>query len=93
MGKKFRSGASRFDGYVSRLGQELGHADRLEPLKAYLTGLLLPGERKSFEPMAAKIDARRMSSRYQSMHHFVASAPWEWRPVLAVARDYALEQI
>ena len=93
MGRKSTSGATRFDEYVSRLGEKLGHADRLEPLKAYLTGLLLPGERKSVEPMAAKIDPRRVSSRHQSMHHFVASAPWDWNPVLAVARDYALEQI
>jgi SRSO17 transposase len=43
--------------------------------------------------MAAKIDPRNVSARHQSMHHFVASAPWDWRLVLAVARDYALEQI
>jgi SRSO17 transposase len=93
MGKKVASAASRFDEYVSRLGDEIGHADRLEPLRAYLIGLMLPGERKSVEPMAAKIDPRRISSRHQSMHHFVSSAPWDWQPVLAVARDYALEQI
>ena len=93
MGKKHVAGASRFDEYVNRLGEELGHADRLEPLRAYLTGLMLPGERKSVEPMAAKIDPRRVSSLHQSMHHFVSSAPWDWQPLLAVARDYALEQI
>src|SRR5436190_22256872 len=27
------------------------------------------------------------------MHHFVASAPWEERTALAVARDYALGQL
>ena len=27
------------------------------------------------------------------MHHFVSSAPWDWQPLLAVARDYALEQV
>jgi SRSO17 transposase len=93
MGKKGVSGASRFDEYVNRLAEQLGHADRLEPLRAYLTGLLLPGERKSVEPMAAKVDPRNVSARHQSMHHFVASAPWDWQPLLAVARDYALEQI
>ena len=93
MGGKVGSGASRFDGYVNRLAEQLGHADRLQPLRGYLTGLLLPGERKSIEPMAAKIDPRNVSARHQSMHHFVASAPWDWRPVLAVARDHALEQI
>src|SRR4051812_40298041 len=47
----------RFDDYVGRLGDVLGHADRRAPLRAYTTGLLLPGERKSVEPMAAWDDA------------------------------------
>ena len=93
MGRGSATSASRFDEYIGRLGQQLGHVDRLEPFGAYLTGLMLPGERKSVEPMAAKIDPRRVSSRHQSMHHFVSSAPWDWMPVLAVARDYALEQM
>ena len=46
----------RFDDYVERLGDTLGHADRRGPLRAYTTGLLLPGERKSVEPMAARVD-------------------------------------
>ena len=39
------------------------------PLRAYLTGLLLAGERKSVEPMAARMDPRHVSMRHQSMHH------------------------
>jgi len=31
-----------------------GHEDRRTPLKNYCKGLLLPGERKSIEPMAAR---------------------------------------
>ena len=46
----------RFDDYVERLGDVLGHADRRAPLRAYATGLLLPGERKSVEPMAARVE-------------------------------------
>jgi SRSO17 transposase len=83
----------RFDAYVKRLTAALGHADRIEPLRAYVTGLLLPGERKSVEPMAAKVDPRKVSARHQSMHHFVAAAPWDEQTLLAVARDYALEQL
>ena len=93
MAKSHATASSRFAEYVERLGGVLGHADRLEPLRAYLTGLMLPGERKSVEPMAAKVDPRRVSSRHQSMHHFVASAPWDVEAVLNVARDYALEQM
>jgi SRSO17 transposase len=84
---------ARFEDYVKRLGAVVGHADRLEPLRAYLTGLLLPGARKSVEPMAAKVDPRHVGRRHQSMHHFVANAPWDETVLLAAARDYALEQL
>jgi SRSO17 transposase len=43
--------------------------------------------------MAAKLDPRHVSRAHQSMHHFVANAPWEARELLAVARDYALAQL
>ena len=77
--------------YVERLADTLGHADRREPLRAYLTGLCLPGERKSIEPMAARVDPRHVAARYRSMHHFVASAPWDAGAVLRVARDWVLD--
>lgn len=83
----------RFEAYLHRLGMVLGHADRLEPLRGYLTGLLLPGERKSVEPMAAKLAPTRVGARHQSLHHFVAKSPWDEEAVLAVARDHALEQM
>ena len=66
---------ARFERYVNGLAEAVGHADRRWPLEAYLTGLLLSGERKSVEPMAAKIDPRHVSRAHQSMHHFVAHAP------------------
>jgi SRSO17 transposase len=84
------SDQSRFEAYLERLADALGHADRREPLRAYLTGLLLDGDRKSVEPMAARLDPRRVQARHQSMHHFVASAPWSEQALLEVARDYAL---
>ena len=43
----------RFDKYVAGLVAVIGHADRAEPLRDYCVGLLMPGERKSVEPMAA----------------------------------------
>ncbi|HEU5321833.1 MAG TPA: IS701 family transposase, partial [Methylomirabilota bacterium] len=85
--------AGRFAEYVERLGHALGHADRREPLRAYLTGLLLPGERKSVEPMAAKIDPRRVPARHQSMHHFVATAAWDDAAMLAAVRTWLLPQL
>lgn len=85
--------AERLERYFQKLEAVIGHADRAAPLRAYVQGLLLPGERKSVEPMAAKIDPRRVQARHQSMHHFVASAPWDEREVMRVARDYALEPL
>jgi SRSO17 transposase len=81
----------RFHDLLERLALALGHADRREPLRAYLTGLCLPGDRKSIEPMAARVDPRHVRARHQSMHHFVANAPWEATAILRVARDWVLE--
>ena len=92
MARKLAEQEKRLAEYVDRLAGAVGHADRREPLRAYVAGLLLPGERKSVEPMAAKVDPRNVRSRHQSMHHFVAHAPWDARDVIRVARDWALEQ-
>jgi SRSO17 transposase len=83
----------RFVEYIERLKPAVGATSRHEGLVAYCCGLALPGERKSVEPMAARIDPTRVSSRHQSMHHFVADADWSDAAVLRVAREYALERI
>src|SRR5215204_2212588 len=80
----------RFDAYVGRLGGVLGHADRRAPLRAYTTGLLLPGERKSVEPMAARVEPSRVGAAHQSLHHFVAKAAWDDAALLRAVRDHAL---
>src|SRR5216684_451813 len=56
--------AQRFAAYVDHLATVLGHRDRHEPLRAYVTGLCLPGERKSIEPMAARVDPRHVRARH-----------------------------
>lgn len=82
--------AQRFHAYVERLTTALGHRDRHGPLRAYVTGLCLPGDRKSIEPMAARVDPRHVRARHQSMHHFVANAAWDDAAVLRVARETVL---
>lgn len=81
---------ARFDAYVDELAAAVGHADRREPLRGYCTGLLLPGRRKSVEPMAARLEPMRVSARHQSLHHFVAKAEWSDDAVMRVARRHAL---
>lgn len=81
-----------FMAYVERLASAVRHADRHGPMRAYLEGLLLPGERKSVEPMAARVDPCNTGARHQSMHHFVAKATWNADAVIRVARDHALAE-
>jgi SRSO17 transposase len=57
----------------------MSRCERISP------GLYLPGERKSVEPLAARVDPRRVPARHQSLHHFVADAAWEDAAVLRVA--------
>ena len=67
MAKKLANMEARFGEYLARLAEVIGHADRREPLRAYMAGLLLPGERKSVEPMAASDGAWRTAARHQSL--------------------------
>src|SRR5262245_1237229 len=82
--------ARRFRAYVERLTTALGHQDRHGLFRDYVTGLCLPGERKSIEPMAARVDPRHVRVRHQSMHHFIANAGWDDAAVLRVAWETVL---
>jgi SRSO17 transposase len=72
------------------LAQAAGHMDRQEPLKNYCKGLLLPGERKSIEPMAARLDPDNVQPMRQSLHHLVAKAPWSDEALLEQVRNDVL---
>ena len=72
------------------LAKAAGHADRHAPLKSYCKGLLLPGERKSVEPMAARLAPDNVRRMHQSLHHLVADAPWSDEEMLAEVRGQVL---
>ena len=76
----------RFAVYMDGLAQAVGHADRQEPLKSYCKGLLLPGERKSVEPMAARLAPEQVGRVHQSLHHLVAESPWDDEAMLRQVR-------
>ena len=80
----------RFSAYVESLAVSLGHADRKEPFDAYCRGLILPGERKSVEPMAARVRPLAVSAAHQSLHHLVAKAAWSDAALLAAVREQVL---
>src|SRR5437879_9018706 len=82
-----------FAAYVEGLSSVIGHADRTGPLRDYCTGLILPGERKSVEPMAARTAPARTSAQHQSLLHFVGNAAWSDEEVLAKVREMVLPAI
>jgi SRSO17 transposase len=59
-------------------------------LKDYCKGLLLPGERKSIEPMAARLNPHNVQATRQSLHHLVAKAPWSDQALLDHVRQQVL---
>src|SRR5215203_3823 len=79
-----------FTAYVEALAEVIGHADRTAPLRDYCLGLLLPGERKSVEPIAAVTAPARVSAQHQSLLHFVANAPWSNERVLSRIQELTL---
>ena len=90
MGSLGDSVETRLDDYVGSLAEAFGHADRVQPMRDYCTGLLMPGERKSVEPMAAVVAPLRVAAKHQSLLHFVGQAPWSDADVLAKVRELVL---
>jgi SRSO17 transposase len=60
----------RFDQYIEQLTEAAGYADRAKPLRDYCTGLLLPVERKSMEPIAAQVAPDNVKTKHQSLQQF-----------------------
>ena len=75
------------------LAKAAGHEDRQTPLKNYCKGLLLPGERKSIEPMAARLDPDNVEPMRQSLHHLVAKAPWSDEALLGQVRKQVMSSL
>ena len=73
----------RFSRYVEGLASVSGHADQVEPLRAYCTGLMLASARKSVEPMAAVTAPGRTAAQHQSLLNFLCQASWSDEKVLA----------
>ena len=57
----------------------LGHPARRRMCPLYVAGLLGPGERKSLQPIAARL----APADYDQLHHFVAVGPWDDAPLRA----------
>ena len=91
--RRLKSSESRFAAYVEGLASVIGHKDREQPLRDYCTGLMLRGERKSVEPIAAVTAPARVAAQHQSLLHFVGEGGWSDERVLAKVREKVLPEI
>ncbi|MBB3862966.1 SRSO17 transposase [Novosphingobium hassiacum] len=57
----------------------LGNRTRRRMCPAYIAGLIGPGDRKSIQPMAARVDA----VSYDRLHHFIGAGVWDSAPLEA----------
>ena len=87
MNDEARASEARFVEYIESLAPVLGYVDRAGPLMDYCTGLLLPGERKSVEPIASVVAPSRVPAEHQSLLHFVGQSGWSDEAVLAKVRE------
>jgi SRSO17 transposase len=79
---------AEFDCYMAYLCEGLGYSTRHQSLLEYCSGLMLPIQRKSVEPLAAHADPLRVPAKHQALHHFVANARWSDRVLLERIRQY-----
>ncbi len=55
-----------------------GHKKRGVMCPLYIAGLLGPGDRKSIEPMAARL----APGQYDRLHHFISDGMWDDEPLM-----------
>jgi SRSO17 transposase len=62
----------RLDCFLQELLAPMGRSERYHWARVYIEGLLLDGDRKSIEPMAARIPGADV----QALRQFVGQSPW-----------------
>jgi SRSO17 transposase len=76
----WRQSVERFKAFMIPLVAPLGRSERRVAATSYVQGLLMPGQRKSIEPMAA-----RLGVEPQRLQQFMADSPWDetelWRVI------------
>lgn len=75
---QWRNSARELEGYLQPLAAELGRSERRVAFSRYVSGLLIPGQRKSITPMA-----ERLGTESQGLQQFLTDSPWDeqalWR--------------
>lgn len=81
MAKEDLSRLNRLQTYLREMTEGMGRRERLEALHDYLRGLMLDGDRKSLQPMAARLvsDDGDAEACRQRMQQAVVVAKWDER--------------
>jgi SRSO17 transposase len=85
--------AERFAAYIDDLASVLGDPRRHRAMTSYCTGLLMPADRKSVEPMAAMTAPERTAAQHQSLLHFVGQGEWSDNAVMTRIREHVVPKI
>lgn len=86
----------RLDDYTDHLVDGLrnaGWCGSAEAFCHYCLGLLLPGERKSMEPIAARLDPEHTQACYASIQRLITDSVWDHQALLRAVREYCLPLI
>jgi SRSO17 transposase len=75
--KQLHAAEHRLRTFLEDLVSRMGRAERQPWAGMYIRGLLLDGDRKSIEPMAARLPGADV----QALCQFVNQSPWPWEPV------------
>jgi SRSO17 transposase len=89
---------ARLDGFIGRVTGSLRDHRSRASFATYAFGLLTEGERKSMEPMAARMcecpdDDRAMQHAHDRMINLITRSEWEDMPVRKEAVGYALDAV
>lgn len=75
----------RFDRFLQPFLEAWRHKKRRQWAPLYLQGLMLPGERKSIEPLAARV----APGHDQELRHFISDSAWDEGAIERVLWDQA----
>jgi len=84
----WRKNVQSFPRFLTPLIKGLGRSERREGATLYVEGLLLPGQRKSIEPLA-----QRLGADAQKLQQFITDSPWQEAGVWRAIRQEVVERM
>ena len=87
-GPLFQRSAKYLLDFLTPVVAELGRSERRVAATRYVQGLLLPGQRKSVEPMA-----QRLGVEPQGLQQFISASPWSDQAVWTVVRQQIIPHL